>query len=102
MEQAYEDSAALREYTASNPRYERVFSAAKRVEGMPRHTSIHAAGVILSAAPLTNSVAVQQGHNDVYITQYPAEVLEELGLLKIDFLGLRNLTIFREYLQSYY
>lgn len=93
LEQAYEDSAALREYTASNPRYERVFSVAKRVEGMPRHTSIHAAGVILSAAPLTNSVAVQQGHNDVYITQYPAEVLEELGLLKIDFLGLRNLTI---------
>lgn len=93
LEQAYEDSAALREYTASNPTYERVFSVAKRVEGIPRHTSIHAAGVILSATPLTNSVAVQQGHNDVYITQYPAETLEELGLLKIDFLGLRNLTI---------
>lgn len=70
-----------------------MFEIAKRVEGLPRHTSIHAAGVIMSQEPLTGSVAIQEGHNDVYVTQYPADALEELGLLKMDFLGLRNLTL---------
>ena len=47
----------------------------------------------MSQEPLTGSVAIQEGHNDVYVTQYPADALEELGLLKMDFLGLRNLTL---------
>ncbi|MDM5190284.1 DNA polymerase III subunit alpha [Bacillus sp. DX4.1] len=93
LEEAYEESQGLREYVQSNLLYERVFEIAKRVEGLPRHTSIHAAGVIMSQEPLTGSVAIQEGHNDVYVTQYPAEALEELGLLKMDFLGLRNLTL---------
>ncbi len=74
-----------------------MFEIAKRVEGLPRHTSIHAAGVIMSQGPLTGSVAIQEGHNDVYVTQYPADALEELGLLKMDFLGLRNLTLLEKY-----
>lgn len=93
LKEAYEESVPLREFVQGNLLHERVFEIAKRVEGMPRHTSIHAAGVIMSQEPLTGSVAIQEGHNDVYVTQYPAEVLEELGLLKMDFLGLRNLTL---------
>ncbi|WP_369902309.1 DNA polymerase III subunit alpha [Bacillus manliponensis] len=93
LEEAYNESERLRDYIGSNPLFERIFEVAKRVEGLPRHTSIHAAGVIMSEEPLTNSVAIQEGHNDVYVTQYPAEALEELGLLKMDFLGLRNLTL---------
>jgi DNA polymerase-3 subunit alpha len=93
LEQAYTESAALRELVHSNPLYERVYKIAQKVEGLPRHTSIHAAGVIMSDTPLTDTVAIQDGHNDVYITQYPAEILEELGMLKMDFLGLRNLTL---------
>lgn len=93
LEEAYNESERLRDYIGSNPLFKRIFEVAKRVEGLPRHTSIHAAGVIMSEEPLTNSIAIQEGHNDVYVTQYPAEVLEELGLLKMDFLGLRNLTL---------
>ncbi|MEI4799969.1 DNA polymerase III subunit alpha [Bacillus sp. NPDC077411] len=93
LEEAYTESPSLQSYLQSNLIFQRVFDIAKRVEGLPRHTSIHAAGVIMSEEPLTNSVAIQGGHDDVYVTQYPAEVLEELGLLKMDFLGLRNLTL---------
>ncbi|KEK22025.1 DNA polymerase III subunit alpha [Bacillus gaemokensis] len=93
LKEAYEESGSLREFVQGNLLHERVFEIAKRVEGLPRHTSIHAAGVIMSQEPLTGSVAIQEGHNDVYVTQYPADVLEELGLLKMDFLGLRNLTL---------
>ncbi|EMA6342674.1 DNA polymerase III subunit alpha [Bacillus cytotoxicus] len=93
LKEAYEESEALRDFIQGNLLHERVFEIAKRVEGLPRHTSIHAAGVIMSQEPLTGSIAIQEGHNDVYVTQYPADVLEELGLLKMDFLGLRNLTL---------
>lgn len=93
LRDAYEESQSLREFIQGNLLHERVFEIAKRVEGLPRHTSIHAAGVIMSQEPLTGSVAIQEGHNDVYVTQYPADALEELGLLKMDFLGLRNLTL---------
>ncbi|MGE6399406.1 DNA polymerase III subunit alpha [Bacillus cereus] len=93
LKDAYEESQSLREFIQGNLLHERVFEIAKRVEGLPRHTSIHAAGVIMSQEPLTGSIAIQEGHNDVYVTQYPADALEELGLLKMDFLGLRNLTL---------
>ncbi|WP_459499143.1 DNA polymerase III subunit alpha [Bacillus sp. C1] len=99
LQEAYEESRSLREFIQGNLLHERIFEIAKRVEGLPRHTSIHAAGVIMSQEPLTGSVAIQEGHNDVYVTQYPAEVLEELGLLKMDFLGLRNLTLLENILQ---
>ncbi|MCP8967438.1 DNA polymerase III subunit alpha [Ectobacillus ponti] len=93
LREAYEESQGLREWVQSQSRYERVFQIACQVEGLPRHTSIHAAGVVLSDTPLTEQVAVQEGHNGVYVTQYAAEALEALGLLKMDFLGLRNLTM---------
>lgn len=72
---------------------------AKRVEGIPRHVSTHAAGVVMSSDPLTDKVPLQKGHLDVLLTQYPMNVLEDLGLLKMDFLGLRNLSFIEEILQ---
>lgn len=56
-----------------------------KIEGLPRHTSTHAAGVVISEKPLTQSIAVQEGHDDVYLTQYPMEALQDVGLLKMDF-----------------
>ncbi|MDI5788547.1 hypothetical protein PO124_09490 [Bacillus licheniformis] len=50
------------------------------MEGLPRHTSIHAAGVVLSEEPLTNIIPVQEGHGGVYLTQYSMGYLEDLGL----------------------
>ncbi|WP_444684009.1 DNA polymerase III subunit alpha [Alkalicoccus luteus] len=69
------------------------FHIAARMEGLPRHTSVHAAGIVMSRAPLTELVPLMQGHDGLVLTQYPMGDLERMGLLKMDFLGLRNLTL---------
>lgn len=66
---------------------------ALKVEGFPRHASTHAAGVVISREPLTNVVALQEGTSQAALTQYSMEHLEALGLLKMDFLGLRTLSV---------
>jgi DNA polymerase-3 subunit alpha len=71
----------------------RLLETAQAVEGMVRHASTHAAGVIISRESLTDYVPLQEGTEDCALTQYPMDVLERLGLLKMDFLGLRNLSI---------
>ncbi|RAL26845.1 DNA polymerase III subunit alpha [Thermoflavimicrobium daqui] len=77
----------------SHPRLAQLLQYAAKVEGVPRHASTHAAGVVISRTPLTDYVPLQEGSDGVPLTQYPMEVLEEIGLLKADFLGLRNLTV---------
>ncbi|CAG9619617.1 DNA polymerase III subunit alpha [Sutcliffiella rhizosphaerae] len=72
---------------------QQAFKTAQKIEGLPRHTSTHAAGVVITEKPLTELIPIQAGHEDIYLTQFPMETLEELGLLKMDFLGLRNLTM---------
>lgn len=72
------------------------FHLAKRVEGIPRHASTHAAGIVISKDPLTDKVPLQKGNYNVLLTQYPMNILEEIGLLKMDFLGLRNLSFLEE------
>lgn len=99
LEKALKDSDKLRSLVQSSAAAGDLFALARRIEGLPRHSSIHAAGVIFSNQPLTDTVPVQRGHDNVSVTQYPMDVLEALGLLKIDFLGLRNLTFMREILQ---
>ena len=70
--------------------HRRLFETAKKLEGLPRHTSIHAAGVVISEQPLVQTIPIQTGHNDVYLTQYSMEYLEDVGLLKMDFLRLKK------------
>ena len=65
----------------------------KSLENLPRHISTHAAGIILSARPLDDLIPLQNGLNGLYQSQFEASDLEQIGLLKIDFLGIRNLTI---------
>ena len=72
---------------------------AKSVEGLPRHASTHAAGVVISNRPLVDHVPLYK-HNDSITTQFPMGILEELGLLKMDFLGLRTLTVIRDTLDN--
>ncbi|MCC3356445.1 DNA polymerase III subunit alpha [Bacillus sp. REN16] len=93
LQQAYEESQGLREYIQNIEIGRKIFDTAKKIEGLPRHTSTHAAGVVISERPLTDLIAIQEGHNNVYLTQFPMDILEEIGLLKMDFLGLRNLTL---------
>ncbi|HHV63860.1 MAG TPA: DNA polymerase III subunit alpha [Peptococcaceae bacterium] len=71
----------------------RLFEIAKSLEGMPRHASTHAAGVVIAREPLTNYLPLQKTPDGFRMTQYPMKAVEEIGLLKMDFLGLRNLTI---------
>lgn len=70
-----------------------LLAMAKRLVGLPKHVSTHAAGIIISEDKITNHAPVQQGLLNMSQTQYEASDLEDLGLLKIDFLGIRNLTI---------
>lgn len=67
----------------------------RSLEGLPRHASTHAAGVVISKEPLVNYVPLQKNEDSI-VTQFPMTTLEELGLLKMDFLGLRTLTVIRD------
>ncbi len=79
----------------SDEQIRRLLDMAARVEGMPRHVSTHAAGVVIAATPVSDHVPLQK-NDETIVTQYAKNELERLGLLKMDFLGLRNLTIIRD------
>jgi DNA polymerase III subunit alpha len=102
LKDAYKESEPLRTFINENSLNRKLYETALKLEGLPRHTSTHAAGVVLSEKPLIELIPIQQGHNHVYLTQYSMEYLEEIGLLKMDFLGLRNLTLIESILSSIY
>ena len=85
----------------SNELYRKVIDAALKLEGKARHVSVHACGVIIAPAPTTQWTALQKAPKDEHtiITQYSAKPLESLGLLKMDFLGLMNLTVIQTALE---
>jgi DNA polymerase-3 subunit alpha len=99
LKEAYKESDSLRKHIDESSVIKKVYEVALKLEGLPRHTSTHAAGVIISDKPLTEMVPIQDGHQGVYLTQYSMEILEDIGLLKMDFLGLRNLTILKRILE---
>ncbi|MDF2882836.1 MAG: polymerase subunit alpha [Clostridiaceae bacterium] len=72
-----------------------LIDVARSLEGLPRHTSTHAAGVVIASQPLVNYVPLQRNEDNI-VTQFTMGTLEELGLLKMDFLGLRTLTVLRD------
>ena len=95
LEKAYRVSSQLRELVEGESQIQRLYDMAKRLEGMPRNASTHAAGVLITAKPVTEYVPLQS-NDGVITTQYPMGTLERLGLLKMDFLGLRTLTVIRD------
>ncbi|MBF0778827.1 DNA polymerase III subunit alpha [Streptococcus cuniculi] len=88
---AYERNASFRQVINSKIEYQKAYAIAQQIEGQPRQTSIHAAGVVMSDKDLTDTIPLKAGE-DMLITQYDAHAVEANGLLKMDFLGLRNLT----------
>jgi DNA polymerase III subunit alpha len=100
LQEAFKESQALQKLMTENELNKRIYETALKIEGLPRHTSTHAAGVVLSNQPLTNIVPIQEGQQDVYLTQYSMDYLEDLGLLKMDFLGLRNLSLIENIIKS--
>ncbi|MFA5928543.1 MAG: DNA polymerase III subunit alpha, partial [Candidatus Margulisiibacteriota bacterium] len=95
IEKAMKETEELRAYTNSNPHIKKMVDMARRLEGLARHAGTHAAGVVISQAPLTDYVPLQRNEGQI-VTQFQMGDLEEIGLLKMDFLGLRNLTIIDE------
>ncbi|MBB6675932.1 DNA polymerase III subunit alpha, partial [Cohnella lubricantis] len=93
IERAVKENADFRALSEGDGAVAEMIAMARRAEGMPRHASTHAAGVVISSAPLTDYVPLQEGTGGVPLTQYSMEHLESIGLLKMDFLGLRTLSI---------
>ena len=91
LNSVYEKNMSFRQLINQRPEFQRAFEIAKAIEGQPRQTSIHAAGIVMSDDDLTEHIPLKAGE-DMMITQYDASAVEANGLLKMDFLGLRNLT----------
>ena len=87
-----ENNKGFREIANSSPEIKRLIETAKALEGMPRHASTHAAGVVISNKPVNEYVPLAMS-GEVRVTQYDMDTVAELGLLKFDFLGLRYLTV---------
>ncbi len=94
LEEAVRADPELHRSAQENPQIQRLLDLAHKLEGVARHASTHAAGVIISRDPLTEHVPLQKAtKGDIVMTQYDMIAVERLGLLKMDFLGLANLTI---------
>ncbi|MBQ8910029.1 MAG: DNA polymerase III subunit alpha [Oscillospiraceae bacterium] len=95
LKEALEASPQLKEMYDSDEKVKELIDTAMSLEGMPRNTSTHAAGVVITADPVCSYVPLSK-NDDTIVTQYTMTTIEELGLLKMDFLGLRNLTVIED------
>ncbi|MGX6961387.1 DNA polymerase III subunit alpha [Vagococcus xieshaowenii] len=93
LNDAFNQSKKLQKLVESSERNQLIFKVARQLEGLPRHVSTHAAGVVISDIELTDVVPLQEGSEDIPLTQFAMGNVEAIGLLKMDFLGLRNLSI---------
>ena len=92
LELALTKSPKLKEMYDGDAKVKKLIDTAMAIEGMPRNTSTHAAGVVITSRPVSDYVPLAR-NEDTIVTQYTMTTIEELGLLKMDFLGLRNLTV---------
>lgn len=93
LDKALGTSSELRELYDTDPAVKKLLDMSRAIEGMPRHASTHAAGVVIGRDPLTNYLPLYRSTDGVVTTQFPKETVEEIGLLKMDLLGLRTLTV---------
>ncbi|MBR7927213.1 DNA polymerase III subunit alpha [Aerococcaceae bacterium zg-ZUI334] len=100
LKRAYEMSQTLRAIVNRNERNSHVFQIAQTIEGLPRHMSTHAAGIVIHDKPLTSVIPVIERENQLLLTQYTMYDVEKVGLLKLDILGLRNLSILDDILNN--
>ena len=95
LEKALKQNRELKELYDTDDEVKNLIDMSMRLEGLPRHASMHAAGVVICAKPVDEYVPLSRAADGSITTQYIMTTLEELGLLKMDFLGLRNLTVIR-------
>ncbi|MHC5249431.1 DNA polymerase III subunit alpha [Enterococcus sp. LJL90] len=97
---ALEDSNKLQTLAGQSEKYQLLLETAMQLEGLPRHVSTHAAGVVISDQNLVELVPLQTGSDNILLTQFTMNDVEAIGLLKMDFLGLRNLSIIDDTLKG--
>jgi len=90
----------IKQYLDINPELKRAYKIASKFEGLKRHTSLHAAGIVMSKYNLDECLPLTKTHDNNYATQYDKDYLEQIGLLKMDFLGLKNLTLITNILKD--
>jgi DNA polymerase III subunit alpha len=93
LEKALEESEPLRDMEQSDPKVKELLAIARRLEGLTRHASVHAAGVVIAPKPITEFAPLHKGARDEITTQWSMKEVERIGLLKMDFLGLSTLTL---------
>ncbi|HID31312.1 MAG TPA: DNA polymerase III subunit alpha, partial [Desulfobacterales bacterium] len=96
LEQALSREPRLKELIEEQPHIKKLFIIARALEGLPRHASTHAAGVVISDRPLVEYLPLAKGKKGEVVTQYDMKAVERIGLIKFDLLGLRNLTVMKE------
>jgi DNA polymerase-3 subunit alpha len=97
---AAKESPALIEAMKNDKEVERIIEIGSRLEGLSRHAGMHAAGVVITPEPVTNYVPLYRTNRDEIVTQYDMRIVEKMGLLKMDFLGLRTLTVIDDAIKS--
>ena len=100
LDSALRDSPRLAEAVKASPDVTRLFEIGKRLEGLARHCGMHAAGVVIAPRPVREIVPLYRTSRDEIVTQFDKDVIEKLGLLKMDFLGLKTLTVIDDCLHS--
>lgn len=93
LQETYEQSAVFKGRVESNPVYSQLYKLARSIEGLPRHASIHAGGIVLARDSIVNQAPLIDLGADLPVVQFSMESLEELGLIKFDFLALKNLSL---------
>jgi DNA polymerase-3 subunit alpha len=100
LDKAVEENPALKELEQNDPKVKELLTVARRLEGMTRHASTHAAGVVIAPAPITEFAPLYKGGRDEIVTQWAMKEVERIGLLKMDFLGLSTLTLIHDALDE--
>jgi DNA polymerase III subunit alpha len=99
LKKAFELEPRLGELQRDNPQIQELFEVARVLEGLTRHASTHAAGVVLADKPIVEYMPLYRGQDNEVVTQYSMKFVERAGLIKFDFLGLRNLTVINNAVQ---
>jgi DNA polymerase-3 subunit alpha len=100
LDKALAENPVLKEMAAKDPKVKEVLDIGRRLEGMSRHASVHAAGVVIAPGPITDYAPLYKGQRDEITTQWNMKEVERVGLLKMDFLGLSTLTLIDDCLKE--
>jgi DNA polymerase III subunit alpha len=100
LDKALAENPVLKDMAAKDPKVKEVLDIGKRLEGMSRHASVHAAGVVIAPGPITDYAPLYKGQRDELTTQWNMKEIERVGLLKMDFLGLSTLTLIDDALKE--